>query len=202
MIYELVTPSDPITFRADRHDIAFAAAVILGRGKAGVTAEDRTDIPAMLWLCDEKTIDETIAKQTGGLGLAAFQRLNALELAACFESFSYGRTEDRRDYDAAIEAITDPEKLAEFKAKHDDNRRTSMSEWVKAAWQLGERHRKLAADEPVEFAVLVSKHPNGSTDERRFEKAELAEGARILADLRESGFGPDHTNLNLYPEKA
>jgi hypothetical protein len=38
-----------------------------------------------------------------------------------------------------IEAITDPEKLKEFKDKHEDSNRTSMSSWVKVAWKLADR---------------------------------------------------------------
>ena len=51
----------------------------------------------------------------------------------------YGGVSDRRTYDSAIKAITEKEKLEEFKKQHENENRTSMSEWVKTAWRYGEK---------------------------------------------------------------
>jgi hypothetical protein len=61
------------------------------------------------------------------------------EISDAFLSFAYGGINQRKQYDAAIEAITDPEKLKQFKAQHEDIQRTSMSRWVNYAWNLGNK---------------------------------------------------------------
>jgi len=48
-IYEFITPSDPITFKADDDKVAFVCAAILGKGQAG--CENKTtgeSLPTML----------------------------------------------------------------------------------------------------------------------------------------------------------
>ncbi len=42
-LYELITPSDPITFYAPDNDIAEAIALFVGNGKAGLEFADRKD---------------------------------------------------------------------------------------------------------------------------------------------------------------
>lgn len=59
--------------------------------------------------------------------------------AAAIQSFAYGSPQDRKVYDAALAAITEPEKLDEFKKIHEDSMRTSMSRWVAYAWEQGQR---------------------------------------------------------------
>lgn len=142
MIYEFITPSDAITFKAECPKVAFYCGLILGRGKAGVTSETGERIPCLMLFCDEQTIDATILEQLGG-PIKEWQQQNLAAIADCFESFAYGSIAERRDYDAAIEAITDPDKLAAFKAHHEDKRRTSMSRWVDYAWKEGSAHRAL-----------------------------------------------------------
>ena len=135
-IYELITPSDPITFKADDDKIAFACAVILGNGKAGCTNTNTGDsIPTMLMFA--KDPEKDIAEFIGG-DMSEFIKTNNKKVSECFKSFAYGSASDRRTYDDACEAITDTEKLKEFKAKHEDKNRSSLSQWVKAAWEYGD----------------------------------------------------------------
>ena len=42
-LYELITPSDPITFYAPDNDIAEAIALFVGNGKAGLKFADKRD---------------------------------------------------------------------------------------------------------------------------------------------------------------
>jgi hypothetical protein len=136
-IYEFITPSDTITFKADDDKVAFMCALLLGNGKAGCTNLKTGDsIPTMLMFAQdpEKEIQEFI-----GGSPKEFLEANKPKMAECFKSFSYGSASDRKTFDDACDAITDPEKLKEFKAKHEDKNRSSMSQWVKAAWERGER---------------------------------------------------------------
>jgi hypothetical protein len=136
MIYEFITPSDPITFTAPNDAIATAAAIIVGSGKAFCTSEDGTKLNTSFLFASKETIEASIHESLG-TDIYTFIDANALALADTLESFSYGNFAGRRAYDAAIAAITDPDKLATFKAFHEDQNRTSMSEWVAYAWKRG-----------------------------------------------------------------
>lgn len=137
-IYEFITPSDPITFKAKDDKIAFLVAVLLGNGKAGCTRLDENnnevDLNTLLFISgggEERMIMEL------GCKVEEFVGKNGEDIASAFESFSYGHLEDRKQYDDAIEAITDHDKLEEFKKKHEDRNRSSLSAWVKYAWDIG-----------------------------------------------------------------
>ena len=136
-IYEFITPSDPITFKADDDKVAFTCALLLGNGKAG--CENKATGESLLtMLIFAKDPDKDIQDFIGG-DFKEFLEANKTMIAECFKSFAYGSVSDRRTFDDACDAITDPEKLKEFKAKHEDKNRSSMSRWVKGAWQYGER---------------------------------------------------------------
>jgi len=141
MTYEFITPSDAITFVAPDDKVAFVCALVLGRGKAFCKREDGVDLDTCVLFRSEADV-ETIVRDALGCGMPEFMESRWGEVADAFDTFAYGSFEDRRQYDDAVAAITDPEKLAEFKAKHEDRRRTSMSEWVRGAWDLAKSVRK------------------------------------------------------------
>lgn len=145
MIYELITPSDAITFIAYDDKIAYTCALTLGEGKAGCENKTKGNNLQTLMLFNPEPLAE--AKKYLGVELTDFIGDNKEALAECFESFAYGSTSDRQTYEDALEAITDPEKLKEFKAKHEDKNRTSMNQWVKGAWNYGEALRKKIAQD-------------------------------------------------------
>jgi hypothetical protein len=137
-IYEFITPSDPITFKTDCDKVAFACALILGDGKAGCNKLDdngnsNVSIPTMIMFTSEpdKVIEDFL-----GMELQDFVEQNKPKIKECFASFCYGKPSDRKKYDSAVESISDPVALEEFKKNH-ENQRTSMSAWVKQAWSYG-----------------------------------------------------------------
>lgn len=135
-LYEFITPSDPITFKADNDKVAYLCALLLGNGGAGCKNIDTGEsVPTMLMFCPEPA--KEIEKYIGSTA-ADFISDNKQNMIECFKSFSYGSVEDRITYDDACEAITDPVKLQEFKSKHEDKNRTSLSTWVKSAWNMAE----------------------------------------------------------------
>jgi hypothetical protein len=139
-IYEFITPSDPITFKADDDKIAFTCALLLGNGKACCENKHTGEsLPTMLMFASDP--DKDIEAFIGG-DFKEFLTCNKPKISECFNSFAYGSVSDRRTFDDACEAITDPEKLKEFRAKHEDKNRSSMSQWVKGAWQLAENFSK------------------------------------------------------------
>ena len=142
MIYEFVTPSDPITFECDNDKIAFTCAVIIGSGKAGCHRYEKgKDISIPSLMLFDKEPEKTIAEYLG-CDISKFTDDNHEKIASGMKSFAYGSIEERVQYDEAIEAITDPDKLEKFKASHEDRNRTSLSKWVAYAWQMGEGMEK------------------------------------------------------------
>jgi len=142
-IYEFITPSDPITFKTDDDKIAFTCSLLLGQGKAACDNKTTGEsVPTMLMFSQdpEKDIQDFI-----GRDFKEFIELNKPKIADCFSSFAYGSVSDRQTFDDACDAISDPEKLKAFKEKHEDRNRSSMSQWVKAAWGHGEKMSKQEA---------------------------------------------------------
>lgn len=141
-LYEVINPSDAVTFRAASDAVAFYCVVVLGRGKAGCRRRDGQDLPTLMLFMPPDQVEQHLCANLGGLSPSDFLAQNREEIAAAFESFAYGRFSERDTYDAAIEAITDPEKLRAFKAKHEDRQRTSMNQWVQAAWNVAKAVRR------------------------------------------------------------
>ena len=140
-IYEFITPSDPITFLAPNDKIAYLCSVFLGSGKAGCTnTETGESVPSMLMFVEEpdKAIEEYVGEEVKG-----YIEKHKQEMSDCFNSFAYATVSARRMYDDAIEAITDPEKLKQFKSNHEDKNRSSMSKWVQSAWKYAESFLKI-----------------------------------------------------------
>lgn len=63
-IYEFITPSDPITFKADDDKVAFTCALLLGNGKAGCENKATESLPTMLMFA--KDPDKDIQDFIGG----------------------------------------------------------------------------------------------------------------------------------------
>lgn len=146
MIYDLINPSDPVTFVAEDDATAYAVALYLGRGKTPCTREDRVDLDTMLMFASEDKIKESVKRNLGTETVNEWIDANRIKFATALESFAYGSINKRKEYDDAIAAITDPEKLKEFTAKHEDRNRTSMNKWVDYAWKLAATVRKLEAE--------------------------------------------------------
>lgn len=140
MTYELINPSDPITFKADDDRIAFFCALLLGNGKAGMRREDgeKYESPLVFLSSDPMPgIDAFL-----GCPLADFDADNLPEIVACFRSFAYGGFSERKRYDATISNIENTKILDAFKKEHENKNRTSLSEWVKAAWRYADGFEK------------------------------------------------------------
>ncbi len=153
--YDIVNPSDACTFLAPDAQIAVAVLAFLGEGSYAGTAVARNG----------ERISETDAKSLavpmfwGDGSYEAWWRENGwtecpveaairdrkAEVLAALRSCAYGDLEDRATYDAACAAITDPDKLAEFKRGHEDRRRSSLNAIVKRAWAWADALEKSEA---------------------------------------------------------
>jgi hypothetical protein len=140
MIYEFITPSDPITFVAENDTVAWFVAVFIGNGKAGCHREDGHDLNTMLFLYLENVYEAKIKEHVGDIN--SFMDEHAKEIADACLSFGYTTVTDRKQHDLIIDLLQDsPEKLERFRREHDDLKRSSLSEWVNYAWEVGRNIR-------------------------------------------------------------
>lgn len=135
--YDIVNPSDETTFLAPDRDIALAVVAFVGEGRYAGQAlardgkrlsEAEADTLYVPMFFDDGSFENWC--QANGYPdnpLAPIMESRKAEVVAALRSCAYGDLEDRRTYDAACDAITDPDKLAEFKRACEDRRRSSMN---------------------------------------------------------------------------
>ncbi len=139
-IYKMITPSDPLTFLADDDKIAIAATIILGRGMAGLEEGERDLSGKTLFLFATKEYFDEQTKATLGSDLAEFFKANRVKLADAFDSFATMTVKERRLLEEA-KAHMSAEEFAKFRAKIDDEYRSSLNRWSEYAWDLAKTMR-------------------------------------------------------------
>jgi hypothetical protein len=153
MLYELINPSDPYTFRAESREIAVLAAVLLssGFGVRELDGEDWMAGPFLFMQADDFLrwfAEEFHADISAPAEFDAYVAARRLAIADAFDSFVIGCHNDRLDYEEALQAIDDPAKREAFRRARQDRRRTSRSRIGETAWRLAEQLRAAAAPTP------------------------------------------------------
>lgn len=144
MEYKLINPSDPYTFIAADKEVA---ALVIGSLSIAFAAEakdgaEEDRVPIFIFGGFEEWYQEEFGR-TPTEGLAAKKN----EVGEALISFVLGSFEDRERYNAALEAIDDPEKAEIFKTKWQDGR-SSLNNIGGAAHSIGKN--LLAATERTE----------------------------------------------------
>ncbi len=138
-IYEFITTSDAITFKAENDKVAFLTCLFLGEGKAGCRDEDGESLNTMTaFIFNQDQRNKVYKEYCGTEDIQSVFDDNICEVANALKSFAYGSIPDRKQYDEAIESITNEKQLQEYKKKHEHTNRTSLSKWVATAWKYGE----------------------------------------------------------------
>lgn len=128
MIFNLVNPSDAITFIGEDVQIAQAAILLLGRGMYGLEDESLEYVLPVFILGDAKPWLE----ENGFSNLGQFIFDNAAAIADFLATCLYSSVGERRDYEEAVARMT-PEAAAEYRQTHQKDRRSSMSDIGSAA---------------------------------------------------------------------
>lgn len=115
MEYELKNPSDPYTFIADDLEVAALVVFSISTLYGAVGKEGDSVVPIFIFGGATEWYKEQFGR-TPDDGLEAKKE----ELATALSSMMYGGFEDRRRYEAALSAITDPEKRENFIAEWQD----------------------------------------------------------------------------------
>lgn len=128
-LYELINPSDAITFRAT----AIEAACIANRMGGAYFVKDKLTGEAPI-VPDLAAEYEAIWRDAGKIA----------SYADAYRSFLVGTAFERELFEAAV-ARMDPAEAAEFKGSYHDKRCTSMNDICQQAWDGAE---KIAAYAP------------------------------------------------------
>ena len=109
MEYELKNPSDPYTFLAADFEVATLTVFSISTLYGAEAKEGGESVPIFLFGGAREWSIEQFGR-TPDEGKEAKKE----ELATALSSMMYGGFEDRRRYEAALTAITDPEKREKF----------------------------------------------------------------------------------------
>lgn len=136
MQYELINPSDPYTFLVENEETA-ALTVFLLSTMYGATPQDNSkmNIPVFMLGGSKEWYEENFHR-TPDEGLEA----NRENVIRSLESMMYGGFDDREMYQAALDAIDNPEKKKNFIEKWQD-RHGSMNDIGTYAHRLAEKMR-------------------------------------------------------------
>lgn len=142
MIYELINPSDAITFEGDDDTLAAVSALVIGNGKFGLRDQtDRTVLPvfilggALEWL------------ESQGINLDSYLTENRDRIAGFLDTCLYGSVGERHTFNDAVSRMS-ADDAAAHKAHLMDRRRSSMSN-IGGACKLWADHLRKAAVEAV-----------------------------------------------------
>ena len=142
MLYEIVNPSDTITFSAP--DFITAALVTLLLGGGAYSAKPENDqaesVPMFFFGGFDKWWEERFSEPAN----YAADR-HAATVIPALRSVCLGGFAGRKLYDKALEAIDDPTKKAAFIADWNDQKRTSMNDIMGRAHDLANEMEKGAA---------------------------------------------------------
>lgn len=142
-LYEIVNPSDPVTFHAPDDATAVGVAVCLGEGAYMASrCSDGENVGGFALFASKEQTDDLTRAWFGGLTLGEWLDVPANRSAlrvALLDCATMGAGE-RATYDDACAALAElPDKLAAYKAGVQDRNRGSMNNIVGRAWKMAER---------------------------------------------------------------
>ena len=138
MEYDLINPSDPYTFIADDLETAALVVLIFGTAYGAKPKNGGEEVPIFLLGGALEWYQKHFGR-TPDDGLIAKKK----EVADAMESMMLGYFQDRERYEAALAAITDPQKKAKFMKTWQDGC-SSLNNIGQAAHSLA---KKLRAEE-------------------------------------------------------
>jgi hypothetical protein len=131
--YELINPSEPVTFQTTDDKVAFMVTVTISGGRYGCRREDGEKLtgPVAFYADPDAVIQKFMQ-----VDVADWSSKNTTALGKCFQTFQYVDIYERPEYDAQLATYKEPEKAEMFKEIWENNNRKSMNPIVKNAWRF------------------------------------------------------------------
>lgn len=131
-VYELINPSDQITFEGDSDQVAIAAGLLLGEGKVGmrkVGDAENIDVLPLLLFANEEQINAALGAHDMSLGtLSGWMDANKAALADFLESVLYGSARDRELF-TAMTAKLSVDEVRKQRAVWNERKRSSLNDY-------------------------------------------------------------------------
>jgi len=134
VLFELINPSDPYTFRAPSIEVAGAVACLLSTGFGARCLDEGHE--------DEQTpVLFGWNEWLEGRGINQdWIESHKAEIADAFDSFLIGKANERADVESML-ALIPEDKQAQWRAERQDRHRTSLNQIGERAYQLAKRLR-------------------------------------------------------------
>lgn len=133
MEFELINPSDPYTFIATCNEVAALTVFLISSAYGAKAKDDSFEVPITLFGGGAEWYQEQFG-HSANVGLQE----NKEEVAKALDSIMYGHFEDRKMYQAALNAIDDNTKREKFIAEWQDNR-SSLNDIGNYAHELAKK---------------------------------------------------------------
>lgn len=137
MEFELINPSDPYTFIASSNEVAAITVFLIGSAYGAKAKDNSFEVPITMFGGGAEWYREQFGHSADG-GLSE----NKEEVAKALESMMYGGFEDRKRYQAALNAIDDDEKREKFIAEWQDGK-SSLNDIGNYAYALAKKLSKI-----------------------------------------------------------
>lgn len=145
-LWEVINPSDAVSFRTDDTRIAIGVTVVVGEGHYGLQDEKGVEYPSLLFLSSKEQIEKMLQPHFPSLeALFAYLKANPEKTIAALDSFAVVGIPQRVDFEKAVEAITDEERRRNYVAEFNDRHRTSINDICTYARALVKFYRKRPA---------------------------------------------------------
>lgn len=128
-LYEVVNPSDGITFRTDDVKIAIALTAMLGGGKYGLEDEKgKQDYPTLFLFMSKEQIDEKLKPYFNNVDeMFSYVDGHLKEMVEAIDSLAVADIAKRIDYEKALEHITDETEKQKYKDWFNDEHTSSLN---------------------------------------------------------------------------
>lgn len=150
--YEFINPSDPYTFLAKNFEIATLTVFVIGTQYGAKSKDGSEEVPVFFLGGSDEWYQEQFGR-TVEEGINTYKK----EIAEALASFMLGDFEDRKRYDAALNAITDPDKKKEFIEVWQDGR-SSINDIGTYAHKIAEKLFGTMRDATPEEQKSVEEH--------------------------------------------
>lgn len=150
MIYEIINPSDAVTFHAPDDTVARAVVLLIGRGMYGLEGPNGS-VSCLLAFASDVQTQQALREWFGDeeSGLSRFVDQHRDEVLAALDSVQNVSCDKRKEYDDELLALLE-EKREAYRKKTESKNRTSLTCIVKHAWEMAEHVRRCRDEEGAE----------------------------------------------------
>jgi hypothetical protein len=141
-LYEIINPSDCVTFHAPNDATAVAVVLAIGEGSYGARrCEDGADVGGLLLFATHDVVESSL-KFWIGSDFETWADAHKAELAEALLDCATVKPEARDEYEKACARIDSLEDLLEYRGQVEDRNRSSANDIVGRAWVLGRALRR------------------------------------------------------------